>query len=90
MLEIPPIKKNFKFSNFFSPKKYEINNIIKIVKIYTVGVCIERKANKHTKESNTNHPHYQQFQLVEPIENCPYKDLTEIFDFNQVYKALNS
>lgn len=51
---------------------------------------INIKANNHTKESNTNHPHYQQFQLVEPIENCPYKDLTEIFDFNQVYKALNS
>ena len=54
MLEIPPIKKNFKFSNFFSPKKCEVNNIIKIVKIYTVGVCIERKANKHTK-GNKNH-----------------------------------
>jgi len=51
---------------------------------------INIKANKHTKQPNINHPHYQQFQLVEAIEHCPYKDLSEIFNYNQVYKALKS
>lgn len=51
---------------------------------------INIKANKHTKQPNPNHPHYQQFQLVEAIEHCPYKDLSEIFNYNQVYKALKS
>lgn len=51
---------------------------------------INIKANKHTKQPNTNHPHYQKFQLVEAIEHCPYKDLSEIFNYNQVYKSLKS
>lgn len=51
---------------------------------------INIKANNYTKQPNPNHPNYQQFQLVEAIEHCPYKDLSEIFNYNQVYKALKS
>jgi ADP-heptose:LPS heptosyltransferase len=51
---------------------------------------INIKANKHTKEPLYNHGHYKEFELVEAIENCPYQDLSEIFDYNLVYNKLNS
>ena len=51
---------------------------------------INIKANKHTQEPLYNHGHYKPFELVEPIENCPYQDLSEIFDYNLVYNKLYS
>jgi ADP-heptose:LPS heptosyltransferase len=51
---------------------------------------INIKANKYTKEPQYNHGHYKPFELVEPIEKCPYQDLSEIFDYNLVYNKLYS
>ena len=42
-----PNIKNFNSSGSFFLIKWNINKIDKIIKIYDVGVCIERNAKKH-------------------------------------------
>jgi hypothetical protein len=51
---------------------------------------INIKANSHTKKIANNHSNYKEFQLVEPIERCPYNDLSEIFDYKLLYNAIKS
>ena len=51
---------------------------------------INIKANTHTKKIDNNHSNYKEFQLVEPIERCPYNDLSEIFDYKLLYNAIKS
>ena len=46
ILDTPPNIKNFKFSNFLSLKKWKNIKTTKIINIYAVGVCIDKKAKK--------------------------------------------
>ena len=53
LVTLPKIK-NFKFSVLFSLKKLTIIKTNKIIRIYAVGVCIDKKAKTHIKGSR-NH-----------------------------------
>jgi len=45
-------------------------------------------ANKPTRESNFQHPHYQKHLLYQDISTIPYNDLNEVFDASSLIKAL--
>jgi len=46
-LETLPKIKNFIFTIFLSLKKLKVISVDKIIKIYAVGVCIDKKAKRH-------------------------------------------
>ncbi len=54
ILDMLPNIKNLKFSNFLSLKKWKSIKTNKIINIYTVGVCIDKKAKKQMW-GNKNH-----------------------------------
>jgi ADP-heptose:LPS heptosyltransferase len=45
-------------------------------------------ANKHTRETNFQHPHYQKHLLYQDISTIPYNDLSEVFDINKIINSL--
>ena len=45
-------------------------------------------ANKPTRESNFQHPHYQKYLLYQDISTIPYNDLNEVFDVAKIIKSL--
>lgn len=47
------------------------------------------KSNKHTKSLPKERQGYKQIELVERIEDIPYNDLNEIYDFDEICKLLN-
>ena len=47
------------------------------------------KSNRHTKPLPKERQGYKQIELVERIENIPYNDLNEIYDFDETCKLLN-
>ena len=47
ILDIPPKMKNFRFLILLSLKKLKMIRINKIIKMYDVGVCIDKKAKTH-------------------------------------------
>jgi ADP-heptose:LPS heptosyltransferase len=45
-------------------------------------------ANKPTRETNFQHPHYQKHLLYQDISTIPYNDLSEVFDINKIINSL--
>jgi ADP-heptose:LPS heptosyltransferase len=45
-------------------------------------------ANKPTRESNFQHPHYQKYLLYQDISTIPYNDLNEVFDAVKIINSL--
>jgi ADP-heptose:LPS heptosyltransferase len=45
-------------------------------------------ANKPTRETNFQHPHYQKHLLYQDISTIPYNDLSEVFDTNKIINSL--
>ena len=47
------------------------------------------KSNKHTKPLPRERKGYKQIDLIERIEDIPYNNLNEIYDFDEICKSLN-
>lgn len=57
-------------------------------KVFGYNMHSNIMANEPTNPTNIEHPYYQKHLLFEDLSTYPYNDLKEVFDVNEIIKAL--